>query len=97
MTGPVDPINPVVAADGSADFVTVQGAVDSLATNGPTRRVINIRNGNYVEIVNVIKTNVTFRGQNRTGTVVGYANNNNNNPSTGTRMAFRVNASRCRD
>ena len=91
-TGPADPNNPVVAADGSGDFATVQGAVDSLATNGPTRRLINIRNGNYVEIVNVIKTNVTFRGQNRTGTVVGYANNNNNNPSTGTRMAFRVNA-----
>ena len=31
--GPVDPLNPVVNANGSADFVTVQGAVDSLATN----------------------------------------------------------------
>ena len=91
-TGPADPVNPVVATDGSGDFLTVQGAVDSLPTSGPTRRLINIRNGNYVEIVNVTKTNVTFRGQSRTGTVVGYANNNNNNPSTGTRMAFRVNA-----
>ncbi|HXT13681.1 MAG TPA: pectinesterase family protein [Candidatus Angelobacter sp.] len=91
-TGPVDPVNPVVAADGSGDFVTVQGAVDSLPTAGPTRRVIHIQNGNYVEIVNVTKTNVTFRGQSRTGTVVGYANNNNMNPSTSTRMAFQVNA-----
>src|SRR6185312_5784234 len=56
------------------------------------RRVINIRNGNYFEIVNVIKTNVTFRGQSRTGTVVGYPNNNNMNGGTSTRMAFQVNA-----
>ena len=91
-TGPLNPTNPIVAADGSADFVTVQGAVDSLATNGPTRRVINIQDGNYVEIVNVLKSNLTFRGQSRSGSVVGYANNNNNNPSTGSRMAFRVNA-----
>jgi len=92
VAGPADPVNPVVAADGSADFVTVQGALDSLPTNGPVRRVINIRNGNYFEIVNVIKTNVTFRGQSRTGTVVGYPNNNNMNGGTSTRMAFQVNA-----
>ncbi len=91
-TGPVDPVNPVVAADGTADFVTVQGALDSVATNAPARRVIKINNGNYVEIVNDIKSNLTFRGQSRTGAVVGYANNNNNNPSTGGRMAFHVNA-----
>jgi hypothetical protein len=91
-TGPVDPVNPVVAANGNADFVTVQGALDSLPTSGDTRRVIHIRNGNYLEIVNVTKTNVTFRGESRNGTVVGYPNNNNMNPSTGTRMAFRVNA-----
>ena len=90
--GPVDPVNPAVAADGSADFVTVQGAVDSLPANGPSLRTIHINNGNYVEIVNVLKSNITFRGQSRAGTVVGYANNNNMNPSTGTRMAFHVNA-----
>ena len=92
LTGPVDPASPVVAADGSADFVTVQGAVDSLPTNGPTRRVVNIRDGNYTGIVDVTKTNITFRGQSRTGTVVGYANNNNINGTTHARMAFKVNA-----
>lgn len=90
--GPLDPVNPVVAADGSADFLTVQGAVDSLPTSGPSLRTIHINNGNYVEIVNVAKTNITFRGQTRTGTVINYANNNNINPSTGTRMTFHVNA-----
>lgn len=90
--GPIDPVNPVVAADGSADFQTVQGALDSLPTNAPSLRVIHINNGNYVEIVNVIKSNITFRGQSRLGTVVGYANNNTMNPATGIRMAFHVNA-----
>lgn len=91
--GPVDPVNPVVAADGSADFVTVQGALDSLPATSSSLRVIHINNGNYVEIVNAVKPNLTIRGQSRAGTVVGYNNNNNMNPSTGTRMAFRVNAS----
>lgn len=91
--GPVDPLNPVVAADGSGDFVTVQGALDSLPATSSSLRVIHINNGNYVEIVNGVKSNLTIRGQSRAGTVVGYNNNNNMNPSTGTRMAFRVNAS----
>ena len=30
LTGPANPTNFVVAADGSGDFVTVQGAVDSI-------------------------------------------------------------------
>jgi len=91
--GPANITNLVVAADGSGDFVTVQGAVDSIPTSGYPHTLINIRNGNYVEIVNVSgKTNITFRGQSRTGTVVGYGNNNFLNPSTGNRMAFKVNA-----
>lgn len=91
-TGPVDPVNPVVAADGSADFATVQGAVDSLPTAGPVRRTITVQNGTYVELVNIVKSNLTLRGQSRAGTVVGYANNNNNNPGTAIRMAFHVNS-----
>ena len=56
--------------------------------------MINIRNGNYVEIVDISgKNNVTFRGQSRAGTVVGYPNNNNINGTTAARMAFKVNAS----
>ena len=93
--GPVNPTNLVVAADGSADFVTVQGAVDSIPLNNTTYTLINVRDGNYIEIVNISsKNNVTFRGQSRTGTIVGYPNNANIAPSgsTHSRMAFKINA-----
>ena len=92
-TGPANPNNLVVAADESGDFATVQGAVDSVPLNNTTYTLINIRNGLYTELVDVTsKNNLTFRGQDRTGTVVGYPNNNNNNNSTATRMAFKVHA-----
>ena len=92
--GPANPTNLVVATDNSGDFATVQGAVDSIAPGNTNFTVINIHTGNYVEIVDISgKTNVTFRGQNRYGTVVGYPNNNNINGTTAARMAFKVNAS----
>jgi pectin methylesterase-like acyl-CoA thioesterase len=94
--GPVSPLNPVVAADGSGDFATVQGAVDSIPLNNSTYTLINIQNGNYVEIVDISsKNDVTFRGQSRTGVVVGYPNNINIAAGGGTthaRMAFKVNS-----
>ena len=84
----------MVAADGTGDFLTVQGAVDSVLPGNTNYTVINIRNGNYVEIVNISgKNNITFRGQSRTGTIVGYANNNNLTGTTAARMAFKVNSS----
>ena len=92
--GPANPTNLVVATDNTGDFDTVQGAVDSIAPGNTNFTVINIHNGNYVEIVDISgKTNVTFRGQNRYSTVVGYPNNNNINGTTAARMAFKVNAS----
>jgi autotransporter-associated beta strand protein len=94
MGGPVNPTNLVVAADGSGDFLTVQGAVDSILPGNTSYTVVNIRDGNYVEIVDISgKNNITFRGQSRAGTVVGYANNNNLTGTTAGRMAFKVNAS----
>src|SRR4029078_2233377 len=70
-TGPVNATNLVVAADGSGDFVTVQGAVDFVPPGNSAYTLINIRDGNYVEIVNISgKNNITFRGQSRQGTVV---------------------------
>ena len=90
-TGPANPNNVVVAADGSGDFCTVQGAVDSLPVNNITPTLVNIRNGTYTEVVDTRnKNNITFRGQSRTGAIVGYANNNNINGSTHSRMAFKV-------
>ena len=95
--GPANVSSLVVNPDGSADFLTVQGAVNSIPSGNTTPRVINIRNGIYTEIVDIAaKHNVTFRGQSRTGTVVGFANNatfqSANGGTTHARMAFKVNA-----
>lgn len=81
----------VVAADGTGDFCTVQGAVDWVPAANTTRRYINVRNGTYQEIVRVsAKHNLAFRGQNRKRTIISYPNNNNINASTNTRPLFNV-------
>lgn len=95
--GAVDTNNPVVNADGSADFLTVQGAVNSIPSGNTTPKVIRISNGDYNEIVDIAgKHNVTFRGQSRAGVKVGFANNATfqtaNSGTTHGRMAFKVNA-----
>ena len=67
--GPANTADLVVAADGSGDFQTVQGAVDSIPSSNTNYALININSGNYVEIVDVSgKNNITFRGQSRQGT-----------------------------
>lgn len=97
-SAPADPANPVVNADGSGDFLTVQGAVNSIPSGtNATQRVIDIRNGNYNEIVDIAgKHNVTLRGQSRNGTVVFFPNNATyqvaNGGTTHARMSFKVNA-----
>jgi autotransporter-associated beta strand protein len=94
--GPANSTNLVVAADGSGDFVTVQGAVDSVAPGNTSYTLINVRDGYYVEIVNISgKNNITFRGQSRAGTKVAYGNNANITPgnTTAGRMSFKVNSS----
>ncbi|HVM48302.1 MAG TPA: pectinesterase family protein [Candidatus Acidoferrum sp.] len=92
-TGPANPTNLVVAADGSGDFLTVQGAVDSIPLGNTTYTLINIGLGNFFGIVDIAsKSNVTFRGQSRTGSVIMYPNNANIAPSgtTHARMTFKV-------
>ena len=71
----------VVAADGSGDFNTVQGAVDFVPDSPPRRVTIFIRNGSYEEIVFFHnKSNITFRGEDRDKVQVGYGNNSAFNP-----------------
>lgn len=71
----------VVAADGSGDFNTVQGAADFVPANPARRVIIFIKNGTYEEIVFVRnKANITFRGEDRDKVQVGYANNSGFNP-----------------
>ena len=70
----------VVAADNSADFATVQGAIDFLPFGNTNHTLIYIHNGIYQEIVDITnKNNLTFLGENRTNTVIEYANNENFN------------------
>jgi pectin methylesterase-like acyl-CoA thioesterase len=83
----------VVAADGSGDFCTVQGAVDFVPPGNTNRVVVFIRKGLYQEIVRInAKPKVTFRGESRKQTLVAYANNNNLNSGSGARVMFGVNA-----
>ncbi|MGH8024935.1 MAG: pectinesterase family protein, partial [Limisphaerales bacterium] len=89
--GPANPTDLVVAADGSGDFCTVQGAIDSIASGNTTPITINIRDGVYTEIDRVnMKNDLTFIGQDRHQTIITYANNNNINGSTTTRPMFGV-------
>jgi pectin methylesterase-like acyl-CoA thioesterase len=90
-TGPANPTNLVVAADGSGDFATVQGAVDFVPNANSNHVLINIRDGIYTEVIRLnSKSNVTFRGQDRHQTIITYANNNNINNGTSTRPMFGV-------
>ena len=78
---PANATRVVVAADGSGDFSTIQGAVDFVPDNPPQRVTIFIRNGTYEEIVFFRnKANLTFRGEDRDKVQVGYANNSGFNP-----------------
>ena len=70
-----------VAADGSGDFNTVQGAFEFAPVSSDTPFEIFIRNGNYEELVFVTeKSDVVVRGESRDGVVVGYPNNSAFNP-----------------
>jgi len=91
LAGPVNPTSLVVAADGSGDFATVQGAIDFIPSGNTTHVLMNIRNGTYTEIERLnSKNNITFRGQNRHQTVITYANDDNINGGTAARPMFGV-------
>lgn len=88
-TGPANATNLIVAADGSGDFLTVQGAVDSVPANNTTPTAINIGVGTFTEVVRVnTKNNISFIGASRSQTIVQYPNNNNINPASSTRPSF---------
>ena len=80
--GPSQGSNEVtVSADGSADFNTVQGAIDWAPSNSQAQTTIHIKEGNYEEIVYFqYKSNLVIRGESRNKTIVGYPNNSAFNP-----------------
>ncbi|PTY08330.1 hypothetical protein DB347_01735 [Opitutaceae bacterium EW11] len=82
-----------VAADGTGDFATVQGAVDWVPAANSVPRTIFIRKGTYTEIVYFAsKQALTFLGEDRFQTVIQYPNNNNLNSAGGAyhRMVFNA-------
>lgn len=79
--------------DGSADFRTVQGALDyamqNFAKTAPV--TINVKNGAYDELLYLNgKDNVTIKGESRDGVVIRYTNNDTLNPGTGTSQSPTV-------
>jgi pectin methylesterase-like acyl-CoA thioesterase len=71
----------VVSDDGTGDFNTVQGAIDSIPDHNPRPVTVFIKNGMYEEIVYFRnKANITILGEDRDKAVVFYANNEVFNP-----------------
>jgi pectinesterase len=60
----------VVAADGTGDFKTVQGALNSLPDSSSTARIIFIKNGKYAEKIYIEKPNVILEGQDMLKTII---------------------------
>jgi pectin methylesterase-like acyl-CoA thioesterase len=94
---PVGTTELTVAADGTGDFCTVQGAIDFVPQNNTQRVVITVRRGTYNEIdyVRSNKPFLTVAGEDREQTVIQYANNSNFNGavSGNFRTMFGVDAS----
>jgi pectin methylesterase-like acyl-CoA thioesterase len=66
----------IVAADGTGDFSTVQGALDFIPTGNTKPRTIFVRKGTYAEIIFVAdKHGITLRGEDRVDSIITYANN----------------------
>ena len=73
---PADPSRLVVAADGSGDFCTVQGAIDFVPAGNTRPTTISVRRGTYREIVFITgKHALTLRGEDRNETLIAAINN----------------------
>jgi pectin methylesterase-like acyl-CoA thioesterase len=73
-----------VAADGSKDFATVQGAIDFVPEGNTTPITIFIHKGTYEEIIFFTgKNNLTILGEDRKKTIIAYANNDRFNHNAG--------------
>lgn len=59
-----------VAADGSADYKTIQGALNSLPDSSATPRTIYIKKGTYSEKIYIEKANIIFEGEDRAKTII---------------------------
>ena len=81
-----------VAADGTGDTCTVQGAIDLVPASNATPMVITLKKGTYREIVYASTKNfVTLRGEDRDQSIIAYANNENCNKGTASRSLVTLN------
>ncbi|HLF45227.1 MAG TPA: pectinesterase family protein, partial [Chitinophagaceae bacterium] len=60
----------IVAADGSGDYKTIQGAINSLPALSSSARTIFIKKGTYAEKLYIEKPNIIFEGEDREQTIV---------------------------
>jgi pectinesterase len=61
-----------VSADGTGDFKTIQGAVESISATNRDRVVVLIKDGTYHERIRVDASFLTLRGQSRKGTRIEF-------------------------
>ncbi len=86
-----------VAADGSGDFCTVQGALSFVSANvGKDAAVtIEVANGTYRELLFLRnKNNVTIKGASRSGVVIAYPNNDSYETGSGGSTSSKPSAGR---
>lgn len=91
---PRDPDRLTVAADGSGDFCTIQGAVDQVSPHGTRPVAISIRNGVYRELIRIgrEKRFIHLVGEDRKRTVIACTNNDKLNPGWIQRSVLGVEA-----
>lgn len=81
-----------VAADGTGDTCTVQGAIDLVPANNATPMVITLKKGTYRELIYAsAKSFVTLHGEDREQSIIAYANNENCNKGTASRALVTLN------
>jgi pectin methylesterase-like acyl-CoA thioesterase len=83
-----------VNEDGTGDFATVQGAVDSVPAQNAKRITIKVGKGTYKEIVNVVKGKdmIAIKGAGRDSTTIEYPNCDLLNPGSAKRGMVQVRA-----
>lgn len=62
-----------VAADGSAGFVSIQDALDTIPAANKRRVTLEIKNGLYQEKIYMAQNRVTLHGESREGVVIRYS------------------------
>jgi pectinesterase len=62
----------VVAADGSADFTSIQAAIDAIPADNRKRRTILIKRGTYTGRIKIATNSITLLGEDRRATRIEY-------------------------